>query len=200
MSLKDYFETGSIIAAAVIYIYREWWKSRRDTKVVKSKSLDENELINGKIYPVIWEVLYSTFASRVFITQFHNGTNFYTGQSIQRQTISHEVNKRNVSKVGQYYDNVLLSELDHRIILDMRRGGYFHVDNIKDAEVDTELHEYMEKHNLKALYYFRILDKKTGHTVAILNIHWDRVDPILPINVSEIEDYRNKLESIFDKL
>ena len=45
-------------------------------------SVMANALVDGKIYPFLWTLHQRFNALRVYITQFHNGSKFYTGQSI----------------------------------------------------------------------------------------------------------------------
>jgi hypothetical protein len=197
----QYLDIIVIATGAILYIFNEIRKELRLKKTAqRHTSLDENIDIDGKIYPILWDIMVTYGAMRVYITQFHNGSNFYTGQSIQRKTVSHEVGQRLIKKIKDFYDNVLISEMYHRILLDMKKGDYFLVPNKQVIQLDEDLHEWMNLYEVESLYYFRIIDKATQHTVATLNIHFDRPDPLTPIQVQELMETKKRLESIFDEL
>jgi len=201
MEIGSLIETTSVVLGIIVYVWNRWKDKRRLNGVKKSKSLDVTMEINAEIYPVLWELLSTFSAMRVYIVQFHNGSNFYTGQSIQRMTISHEVvrNSRSVRKLNPFYDNVLLSSMDHEMLMDMKKGGYF-VCTDRSAIKQDEIADWLELYGVSSAYHFLINDKNTGEIVATLNIHWDRTDPILPIDVIDIQETKKRIESIFDKL
>ena len=185
-----------LLAYAIKYV-RDKRKARR-----RRSTLDESLEFDARIYPIIWELQAKYKAMRVYIVQFHNGANFYTGQSIQKMTISHEVPQyqAGIGRMKNFYDNVLVSELDHRMLIDMKKGGYFVCSDRYRVNDDAAMRQWMDTYGMLSAYQFRIQDKKTGETVATLNLHFDRPEGLEPINIAHIMEIRKLLESIFDEL
>ena len=198
MHLNDFAETGAVIAVVIYYIFNEIRKEVR-IKRKAHKSLDSNVILDAKIYQVLWEILAQYDCMRVYLTQFHNGDNFYTGQSIQRMTISNEVYRKGVDKVKSTHDNILMPEMHHRILMDMQRLGVFET-GIDSQDINPDLQEWMTSYGVRHLFYLSITDGKTRETVATLNIHWNRNQPISRQQAFDIKEINKKFEKIFDEI
>jgi len=201
MNYKDYLDIGLTLGVGILYV-ATWLKQRFARKKQKQHTLDHNAVIDGRIYPILWELCLQFSALRVYLTQFHNGTNFYTGQSIQRQTVSHEVAKsRSISKVKENHDGVLISEMNHRIIMSIREYGYYLVESVSDVKGSfPDLYDWMKVYEVESLLYVRLIDTKTRETVATLNFHFDKNNPVTDEQIDEILEMKKRLESIFDRL
>ncbi len=175
---------------------RIYFRNKRKKKTLGH--LDLNTAIDSAIYPILWDLLGRFGAGRVYIVQFHNGSNFYTGQSIQRKTVSHEVAIR-LPKLKMNFDNVLISEMTHKMLREMMFGDYFHVDSIYDLKADEDLSDWMNVYGAQALYHFRLVDK-FNNTVATLNMHWNSTNPLKPMDVDYILQAKKAIESIFNKI
>lgn len=203
MKFTDFAEAGAVLGVALIYVMNEVRKIVASRKS-KHVGLDKNLVIDSQIYPIMWELMVSFRAMRCYITQFHNGSTFYTGQSIQRMTVSHEVIlHRTFLKVKDNNDNVLISEMEHRILMDIKTCDYYwvaDVDELRTNQHNEVIADWMDVYNAKAMYIFRIVDKKSKETVATLNLHFNHKHPLSDIDVGFILETKKRLEAIFDKL
>jgi hypothetical protein len=205
IQLKDWFETAMMIGVGIVYAVSKYFEYRKKKEVEhkqKQHTLDRNTEIDGLIYPILWELCMQFACMRVYLQQFHNGTKFYTGQSIQRKTVSHEVvGHRSIVKVKQNHDGVLISEMMHKILMELRLNGYYMVrktDEVKLAFPD--LYDWMNVYEVSSLLYVRLVDSKTRETVATLNFHFNHDNPLTDADLDEILQTKKRLESIFDKL
>ena len=205
MHVSDYAEQAAIISMVVLYIFNEYRKIRSDRKKKRYVGLDKNLYIDSQIYPILWDLLIKYRAIRVFIVQFHNGSSFYTGQSIQRMTVSHEVTvDRSIIDIRKTHDNVQISEMDHRILVDVKSQEYYFIDDISilrgGPEHNEVIADWMEVYGTKAMYVYRLIDKKTKETVATLNLHFNFLDPLDESHAKQIKEMKKRLEAIFDML
>lgn len=199
MNLGDAIQNGILIGTALIVAVK-WLLDKRKKLWA---GLDKNQMIDAQIYPILWEIKDQYRAIRVFITQYHNGSKFYTGQHIQRMTVSHETCTRLFRKVKDYNDNVLISEMDHRVLVDVTKCQYYWINDrneLKGNELNEQIIDWMEVYQAQSMYVFRIIDKSTKETVATLHIHWTVKNPLSDLQVGEIMEMKKRLEAIFDKL
>jgi hypothetical protein len=195
MKLYDLLDNVLLVAVGIGWIAA---KIKEILRRKKPSSLDQSLKIDQLLYPILWDLLGRFGAGRVYIVQFHNGSNYYTHQSIQRKTVSHEVAIK-LPKLKANFDNVLISEMTHKILVSMLQGDYYNVDSIYDLDQNDDLVNWMNVYGVRALYYFRIVDKK-GNTVAMLNMHWPHTEPLKAIDVEYILEAKKGIESIFNKL
>lgn len=192
---------GGIVTWTILKL-REKFLGRK-----KSVGLDYNAAIDAKIYKLLWPMLVDLKAARIFIFQFHNGANYYTGQSIQRKTMSHEIvaDTSKVQSIKSYFDNVLLSELMRDIIDILIHDQLFGLDDkdVSNEKLSPRLFKVLQSqadvYEFKSVYYFRIVNKQ-GHTVAILGFHWKHINPLVDRDKYRIIEYKKKIESIFNNL
>lgn len=198
LNVADVIQMGIFVGVLTLYLVIELKKIR----IRRKRSLEENLKIDAEIYKILWHLQGTLKAIRVYVTQFHNGDNFYTGQSIQRQTVSHEVLMQDlgngVMSLKPTHTDVLIDSLNHEIIMQCARTGIYYEKNI--ALVDRrQLAPWMQYYGVKSLYYFRINDKK-GRMIAMLNLHFNLGDPIQDREVLHAEECKKKMEYIFNKI
>lgn len=203
--MKEYWDNFLFIATALAFLFNEVRKYLAVRKKKRYHGLDKNLAIDGELYDIIWKILIKYKALRVYIVQFHNGSSYYTGQSIQRMTVSHEVvdPQSNPTRIKLYNDNILISEMDHRILTDIKKGDYYHVsdsDNLRTNIYNKAIAEWMDVYGVRSMYNFRIIDKKTQETVATLNIHFTQTNPLENLQVGELGQTKKLVEAIFDRL
>jgi hypothetical protein len=198
MNLADLIQNGVIVGTALLWILNKLHERKKKAFM----GLDKNLGIDSQIYSVLWDLKDEYLPFSIFITQYHNGSKFYTGQHIQRKTVSHEKTSRFYRKVKDYNDNVLLNQTDHKILVDVQKCEYFWVNDREDnvIKIDEDIIDWMKLYNAQSMYVFRITDKQTNQTVATLHMLWDKKNPIGETQIYEIQETMKKFEAIFDKL
>ena len=135
MELLGAFLTG-VVGPILYLVIDRYHRQRQDKKRDKVKETIANtNLINDEL-----EEMREEFRSdRVWISQFHNGGNFYpTGKSIQKFSIFYEVTKAGVSSVSHTFNNIPTSlypkAFDH--MLNGEQKGIF-INDFNDPKVAT---------------------------------------------------------------
>ena len=103
MELIGAFLTG-VVGPILYLIINKVIQSRADKKRDKVKeAIIDIAIVNNEIE----EIREEFNGDRVWITQFHNGGNFYpTGKSIQKFSVFYEVTKAGVSSVSHTFNNI----------------------------------------------------------------------------------------------
>ena len=135
MELLGAFLTG--VVGPILYLFvSKYLQKEKDKKRDKVKETIVNTaLITDEI-----EEMREEFEScRVWISQFHNGGNFYpTGKSIQKFSIFYEVTKTGISSVSHTFNNIPTSLYPHAFnhMLNGEQKGIF-INDFKDKKVAT---------------------------------------------------------------
>ena len=135
MELLGAFLTG--VVGPILYLFvSKYLQKEKDKKRDKVKETIVNTaLITDEI-----EEMREEFEScRVWISQFHNGGNFYpTGKSIQKFSIFYEVTKTGISSVSHTFNNIPTSLYPHAFnhMLNGEQKGIF-INDFKDTKVAT---------------------------------------------------------------
>lgn len=192
----DHYEGIMALAMFTVYLYIEFKKRIAKRK----KTVEESVLVNERIYPILWRMMIDYRAIRVCISQFHNGDFFYTGQSIQRNTMTHEVYLKAIGSIKHTIDNQLISNPMHKIVSRIRDTGYWAFSNVDSVDMGIatdELREKCELYSIKSASFFRITDKN-DKTVGVLMVHWNIKESLDIHEVNKIKAEVKSIENIFE--
>ena len=146
------FITGVIGPIAVLYI-KHVLDSRKKKPDMVMDTLRVSELINQKIDHIRDEF----GADRVWISQFHNGGNFYpTGRSMAKFSIMYEAVSANASSVQSNFKNIPVN-LFSRSINELFQNDVIEIADFKDEKIATYGLKYVaEESGCKSSYLFAI--------------------------------------------
>jgi len=146
------FITGVIGPIAVLYI-KHLLSSRKKKPDMVMDTLRVSELINQKIDHIRDEFS----ADRVWISQFHNGGNFYpTGKSMAKFSIMYESVSANANSVQSNFKNIPVN-LFSRSINQLLQNDVIEVADFKDETISTYGLKYVaEETGCKSSYLFSI--------------------------------------------
>ena len=135
MELLGAFLTG--VVGPILYLFvSKYLQKEKDKKRDKVKET----IVNTALITEEIEEMREEFEScRVWISQFHNGGNFYpTGKSIQKFSIFYEVTKTGISSVSHTFNNIPTSLYPHAFnhMLNGEQKGIF-IPDFKDKKVAT---------------------------------------------------------------
>ena len=183
------FITGVIGPIAVLYI-KHILDSRKKKPDMVMDTLRVSELINLKIDHIRDEF----GADRVWISQFHNGGNFYpTGRSMAKFSIMYEAVSANASSVQSNFKNIPVN-LFSRSINQLLQNDVIEVYDFKDETIATYGLKYVaEESGCKSSYLFAIktLDDKF---IGVLSIEYTKRKTKL--NMEDINHLSNHASSI----
>ena len=135
MEIIGAFLTGVVGPILYLLISKHMAKEKDKKRDKVKETIVNTALITDEI-----EEMREEFQScRVWISQFHNGGNFYpTGKSIQKFSIFYEVTKTGISSVSHTFNNIPTSLYPHAFnhMLNGEQKGIF-INDFKDKKVAT---------------------------------------------------------------
>lgn len=146
------FITGVLGPISVLYIKYLLDKRKKKPDMVMD-TLRVSELINQKIDHIKEEFR----ADRVWISQFHNGGNFYpTGKSMAKFSIMYESVGANANSVQSNFKNIPV-QLFSRAINELFLNDTIEINDFKDETIATFGMKYIaEETGCKSAYLFAI--------------------------------------------
>ena len=145
------FITG-VVGPLVLLYFKNKIEKKEKPDIVK-EALQVSELITTKIEHIKDEFK----ADRVWITQFHNGGNFYpTGKSMAKFSIIYETVSQNTSSVQLNFQDIPVN-LFSKSINQLLENDVIEISDFKDETVATFGLKYIaEDTNCKSAYLFAI--------------------------------------------
>ena len=146
------FITGVIGPILVLYIKSKLEKKKEKPDMVR-ETLRVSELVTHKIENIKEEFK----ADRVWITQFHNGGNFYpTGKSMAKFSIMYETVNPGISSVQSNFHNIPVN-LFSKSINELLSNDVIEISDYKDETIATFGLKYIaEDTGCKSGYLFAI--------------------------------------------
>jgi hypothetical protein len=183
------FITGVIGPIAVLYI-KHILDSRKKKPDMVMDTLRVSELINQKIDHIRDEFN----ADRVWISQFHNGGNFYpTGRSMAKFSIMYEAVSSNASSVQSNFKNIPVN-LFSRSINQLLQNDVIEVADFKDETIATYGLKYVaEETGCKSSYLFAIKTIE-DRFIGILSVEFTKRKTRL--DMEDINHLQNHASSI----
>ena len=159
------FITGVIGPTTVIYV-KNLLEGRKKKPDMVKETLHVSELINQKIEHIKDEFN----ADRVWVTQFHNGGNFYpTGKSMAKFSVMYETVNTGVSSVQNNFSNIPVN-LFSKSINHLLQNDVIEIHDYKDETIATYGLKYVaEESGCKSGYLFAIktIDDKFIGTLGL---------------------------------
>ena len=146
------FITGLFGPLSVIVVNHYLAKKRKKPDLVE-ETLKISELVTSKIEHIKEEF----GADRVWITQFHNGGNFYpTGKSMAKFSIIYESVNQGVSSIQSNFHNIPVN-LFSKSINQLLENDIIEIPDFKDEDTSTYGLKYIaEENGCKSGYLFAI--------------------------------------------
>lgn len=159
------FITGVIGPILLIYI-----KSKLDSKKEKPDMVKETLRVSELITSKIEHIKEEFEADRVWVTQFHNGGNFYpTGKSMAKFSIMYETVSPGASSVQSNFHNIPVN-LFSKSINQLLNNDVIEIYDFKDESISTYGLKYIaEDTGCKSEYLFAVksIDERFIGTLGI---------------------------------
>lgn len=159
------FITGVLGPVAVIVV-KNWLNSKKKKPDIVKDALKVSGMVNDRLDTIREE--YN--ADRVWVTQFHNGGNFYpTGKSIAKFSVIYETVDADVSSIQSSFRNIPVN-LFSKSINQLLNNDKIIIPDYKDVTVATYGLKYVaESTNCKSGYLFAIktIDEKFIGTLGL---------------------------------
>jgi hypothetical protein len=167
-----------------------WLSGRLKSKNTLADAVDKA----GKIYPILWELVNEFHPKRVAIFQFHNGGHYFSGESIQRMTMTYEVNQTSVRSAKADFQSVIISGsyyIGLRDLLDNHMVYYPDVSEMRDSDLRSLLTYYRSK----GFFATAIFDNKE-QLVAVLTMCFDKTSPLPPEAVAGVLVKKQNIQNL----
>jgi hypothetical protein len=193
------FKEAAYVVAFVIYVIERTVTHfrRKGARKRGAVTFEKNWELNEKLYPVMYDLMMQYHAIRVVIFQFHNGDKYYSGQSIQKMTCSHEVKRPGIKGMKPLFNGVQVPENIHHIISAIRTDDYYCVEDVTQLG-DIDYKEALEFLEVKCLESFAIKDNN-GRIVGLLTIHFNHIRAINSAQSQGILLTANEVSSLLNK-
>jgi hypothetical protein len=147
------FITGLVGPLSVIIVNHFLNKKSKNTHDLVKDTLQVSELVTSKIEHIKEEFS----ADRVWVTQFHNGGNFYpTGKSMAKFSIIYETVSQGVSSIQGNFHNIPVN-LFSKSINQLLENDVIEIPDFKDEHTSTFGLKYIaEENGCKSGYLFSI--------------------------------------------
>jgi hypothetical protein len=159
------FITG-VLGPVVVILVKNWLGSRKQKPDIVKEALKVSELVNHKLD----EIREEFNADRVWITQFHNGGNFYpTGKSIAKFSVIYETVNQDVTSIQTNFRNIPVN-LFSKSINQLLENNKIVIPDYKDVTIATYGLKYVaESTSCKSGYLFAIktIDDKFIATLGL---------------------------------
>lgn len=159
------FITGVLGPVAVIVV-KNWLNSKKKKPDIVKDALKVSGMVNDRLDTIREE--YN--ADRVWVTQFHNGGNFYpTGKSIAKFSVIYETVDADVNSIQSSFRNIPVN-LFSKSINQLLNNDKIIIPDYKDVTVATYGLKYVaESTNCKSGYLFAIktIDEKFIGTLGL---------------------------------
>ena len=146
------FITG-IVGPTSIMVLKHYLLSRKKKPDLVHETLKVSELVNTKIEHIKEEFN----ADRVWVTQFHNGGNFYpTGKSMAKFSVIYETVHPGVNSIQSNFHNIPVN-LFSKSINELLQNDVIEIPDFKDDKISTFGLKYVaEENGCKSGYLFAI--------------------------------------------
>jgi hypothetical protein len=159
------FITG-VVGPLLIILVKDYLNKRKVKPDLVQETLKVSELVTSKIEHIKEEFK----ADRVWITQFHNGGNFYpTGKSMAKFSVMYETVGAGVNSIQSNFHNIPVN-LFSKSINQLLENDIIEIPDFKDEAISTFGLKYIaEESNCKSGYLFAIksIDEKFIGTLGL---------------------------------
>lgn len=177
--------------AEIIKFFREvfiWFTKRK--KTIKEE-LESAEKVNS----ILETLIEDTGADRAYVFQFHNGDYFYTGNSIDKMTNTHEAVSRGISREQISCMGIMVAPFRY-LVSGMLSKDVFEVPSVSDLDqYNTKI--FLSERGAKSTYLV-IMEDNTKKPVGFIGLDFVKDNKVL--NTYEKAVLKNARSSIFDLL
>lgn len=146
------FITGIVGPTSIMFL-KHYLSSKKKKPDLVHETLKVSELVNSKIEHIKEEFN----ADRVWVTQFHNGGNFYpTGKSMAKFSVIYETVHPGVNSIQSNFHNIPVN-LFSKSINELLQNDVIEIPDFKDEKISTFGLKYIaEENGCKSGYLFAI--------------------------------------------
>jgi len=197
----QYVDTIIIVTTVIAAVYLQYRRDK-ETRLAENKvgsKLRRDKEANEEIYPIMWSILTEVKgARRVGITQFHNGGKFFSGSSINRMTMTHEVTRSKIAHVSKSLKDVIITR-PFSITIDALLDHKIEVYNDVDAVEEIDLRNYLKYLKATSMAAFLLIDGRE-RPLGLMHVSSDLVDVFTEDQVEGLKLSANNIAHILENM
>lgn len=126
-----------------------WLKLKFDER--KSKQLNYDPNLHGSVISALDFTILETEADRVYVMEFHNGENYFSGKSQQKLSCTYEVVSEGISCEYTKLQNIRVSNM-HSMVQEIAKEKPFLCDSINDYNEDISFKSFLQEKGVKSMF------------------------------------------------
>ena len=160
----------SIIGPIIVTKYRIYREKNQPKKSYIDYTIETNQLIGEQLDDIKTQLK----PDRVWISQFHNGGNFYpTGKSIAKFSITFETNNLNVIPLAETMTNIPVSLFNKSFSTLNNKNEILIRDYNSSEETTWGLRYFANNLGTKSSYLFALRSVKSNF-IGVLGVEWEK--------------------------
>lgn len=195
LSIDKILEKAWMGSLFILYFFKKVYDFIK-SKLKKDKSINFDIKQLSLIYEKLIECRLQFNASRVTITQFHNGDYYYSNNSILKMSITHETDEEGVSRVIDNYQNVNVSKYNKFLDSLMKEEmiSYSDISNTETHHDDDMLLD-LKVYGTESFNAIKLMDKK-GNIIGFIALSFS--DNVF-IDNAKFKEYSNMVSFLLRK-
>ena len=126
-----------------------WLKLKFDER--KSKQLNYDPNLHGSVISALEFTMSETEADRVYVMEFHNGENYFSGKSQQKLSCTYEVVSEGISCEYAKLQNIRVSNM-HSMVQEIAKEEPFLCDSIDGYSQDISFKSFLQEKGVKSMF------------------------------------------------
>jgi len=175
-------------ATAVVGV---WLKLKFDEK--KSKQLNYDPNLHGSVISALEFTKSETEADRVYVMEFHNGENYFSGKSQQKLSCTYEVVSEGISCEYASLQNIRISNM-HSMVQYIAMEKPFICEDIEKYTDDISFKSFLQEKGVQSLFA-QPVKSLNGKILGIIIIEYVKEKRAWGVNAQEFMEKQSRVIS-----
>jgi hypothetical protein len=175
-------------AAAVIGV---WLKLKFDEK--KSKQLNYDPNLHGSVISALEFTKSETEADRVYVMEFHNGENYFSGKSQQKLSCTYEVVSEGISCEYASLQNIRVSNM-HSMVKYIAMEKPFVCEDVEKYGNDISFKSFLQEKGVQSLFA-QPVKSLNGKILGVIIIEYVKEKRAWGVNAQEFMEKQSRVIS-----
>ena len=175
-------------ATAVVGV---WLKLKFDEK--KSKQLNYDPNLHGSVISALEFTKSQTEADRVYVMEFHNGENYFSGKSQQKLSCTYEVVSEGISCEYASLQNIRISNM-HSMVQYIAMEKPFICEDIEKYTDDISFKSFLQEKGVQSLFA-QPVKSLNGKILGIIIIEYVKEKRAWGVNAQEFMEKQSRVIS-----
>ena len=183
---------GGLITALSVIALNNYLAKAQKAKGTMDYTMDKG----AEIYKFIYDLQRRYDALRVTVFLLHNGGTYFNGDHKKKVTMQYEAPRLGVDEISDDFQDYLIKGALFRWMDGMRQSkhGALYYDNRAQID-DVDIKGLLGSYDVQGCYSILLRDRE-GDAIGVLDIAFDRTDPLTSTERDSIFSHSGKLRSL----